>query len=80
FILVNMAAGVSRMTLPAFLGGTALGVIPKIAAVAVLGQSLVGALQGRPIFVLAMAVFLALIIGVMLFARRRLKAREENIK
>jgi uncharacterized membrane protein YdjX (TVP38/TMEM64 family) len=80
FILVNMAAGVSRMTLPAFLGGTALGIIPKIAAVAFLGQSLVGALQGRPIFALGMAGLLALFIGIMLFARRRLKQREENLK
>lgn len=77
FVIVNMAAGVSRMTYPAFLGGTALGIIPKIAAVAFLGQSLVGALQGRPVvFGLGLAGFLTLILGVMLFARRRLAARE----
>lgn len=77
FVIVNMAAGVSRMTYPAFLGGTALGIIPKIAAVAFLGQSLVGALQGRPVvFGLGLAGFLVLILGVMLFARKRLAARE----
>lgn len=77
FVIVNMAAGVSRMTYPAFAGGTALGIIPKIAAVAFLGQSLVGALQGRPVvFGLGLVGFLGLILGVMLFARRRLAARE----
>ncbi len=77
FLLVNMAAGVSRMTLPAFLGGTALGIIPKIAAVAFLGQSLLGALQGRPlVFGLGLAAFLAVITAGMLFARRRLKSKE----
>ena len=80
FLLVNMAAGVSRMTLPAFLGGTALGIIPKIAAIAFLGQSLLGALQGRPvIFGLGLAGFFALILTGMLFARKRLKNRE-NIR
>jgi len=77
FLLVNMAAGVSRMTLPAFLGGTALGIIPKIAAVAFLGQSLLGALQGQPVvFGLGLTAFLAVITGGMLFARRRLKTKE----
>ena len=77
FLLVNMAAGVSRMTLPAFLGGTALGIIPKIAAVAFLGQSLIGALEGRPVvFGLGLAAFLTVITGGMLFARRRLKSKE----
>ncbi len=79
FLLVNMAAGVSGMTLPAFLGGTALGIIPKIAAVAFLGQSLLGALQGRPVaFGLGMIAFFAVILLGMLFARRRLKNREKT--
>lgn len=79
FVLVNMAAGVSRMTLPAFLGGTALGIIPKIAAVAFLGQSLYSAMQGRPaVFGLSFTAFLAVSVGGMLFARRRLKIKDNT--
>lgn len=78
FVLVNMAAGVSRMTVRAFLGGTALGIIPKIAAVAFLGQSFFAAIKGTgPVSVLGSLALLGIIIGVMLYARRRLKSRED---
>lgn len=79
FVLVNMAAGVSKMTFPAFLAGTGLGILPKIAAVAFLGQSLMGALRGNGwVFVAGLAGFILSILAVMIFARTRLKAREEG--
>ena len=81
FVLVNMAAGVSRMTYAAFMAGTALGIIPKIAAVAFLGQSLLGALQGSPaLFAVGLAGFFGVIIGGMLFARRKLTARNAKLE
>ncbi len=37
FVLINMAAGASRMSPVAFAGGTGLGIVPKIIAVAAAG-------------------------------------------
>ena len=72
FVLVNMAAGVSRMTFPSFFAGTALGIIPKIAIVALVGQGLLSGSEGK----LVMMVFIGLailLIGLMFFARKRLQ-------
>ncbi len=72
FVLVNMAAGVSRMTFPPFFLGTALGIIPKIAIVALVGQGVVSGSEGK----LVMAVFIGLallLIGLMFLARKRLQ-------
>lgn len=72
FVLVNMAAGVSRMTFPSFFLGTALGIIPKIAIVALVGQGLISGSEGK----LVMAVFIGLallLIGLMFLARKRLQ-------
>lgn len=73
FVLVNMAAGVSRMTFPAFIGGTGLGIIPKILAVAFLGKGIFDALadQGDTLVLLSIGVAIALLV-VMLIARKRL--------
>ena len=79
FVLVNMAAGVSKMTYPAFLAGTALGIIPKIAAVAFLGETLMGAIKGNGWVVAGGLVgFIVSISVVVIFARSRLKARESS--
>lgn len=72
FVLVNMAAGVSRMTFPSFFAGTALGIIPKITIVALVGQGLISGAEGK----LVMALFIGLallLIGLMFFARKRLQ-------
>ncbi len=42
FIIVNMAAGVTPMSLRAFVFGTALGIVPKIAVTAFAGGALAG--------------------------------------
>ena len=72
FVLVNMAAGVSRMKFPAFVLGTGLGIIPKIALVVLIGQGLISGAEGK--FVMAGFVGLALaLIVVMILARKRLR-------
>jgi len=72
FVLVNMAAGVSRMRFPSFFLGTALGIVPKIAIVALVGQGLISGSEGKVV----MTVFLGLallLIGLMFLARKRLQ-------
>jgi len=72
FVLVNMAAGVSHMKFPAFFLGTAFGIIPKIAIVALVGQGLISGSEGKVV----MAAFIGLallLIGLMLLARKRLQ-------
>ena len=73
-IFVNLAAGVSRMKFSHFVGGTALGIIPKIVVVALISQGFISGLSGS-----LMAVFFAALAGVAImlswFARKRLEAR-----
>jgi len=72
FVLVNMAAGVSRMKFPSFFLGTAFGIIPKIAIVALIAQGLISGSEGR--VVMAGFIGLALmLIAVMFLARKRLR-------
>lgn len=47
FIVVNMAFGASRVNFWAFLGGLALGVLPKTAIVAFAGDGIMDALEGK---------------------------------
>ena len=73
-ILVNLAAGVSRMKFRHFLAGTAIGIIPKIIVVALVAQGMISGLSGN-----ILAVFFALLAGVAIylswFARKRLEAK-----
>lgn len=76
FILVNMAAGVSKMQFPAFLAGTGLGILPKILAVAFVGQGMAEAIKGQSEVFLWFSIGLALVtVIIMLVARARLKKR-----
>lgn len=72
FILVNMAAGVSGLSFAAFISGTALGIIPKILVVALLGQGALTAAQGET-FMFAAIIGAVLIIGLMLVGRQVLR-------
>jgi uncharacterized membrane protein YdjX (TVP38/TMEM64 family) len=76
FIVVNMAAGVSRMSYFAFIAGAGVGVIPKTALVAFAGAGLMALFQGAGVWA---AVFIALAgavwLAVMLVARRWLRAQ-----
>lgn len=74
FVVVNMAAGVTPMGVVAFAGGTAIGIVPKIALTAFAGDSAVRAMNGggaAPMILLAAAAGLWL--TGALAARRWLK-------
>lgn len=74
FIIVNMAAGVSGMRYIYFALGTGLGIIPKIGVVAIFGQGMKGVLEGRSwVYFVILAILGVLWIGIMLFARKRLR-------
>jgi len=47
FVVVNMAFGAARVAFPAFIGGLAIGVLPKTAIVAFAGDGIMDALEGR---------------------------------
>lgn len=74
FIIVNMAAGVSGMSVLPFMAGTAIGILPKIAAVAFFSEGVKGAATGAawPV-VLGLIVLGVVWIGIMLLARKRLR-------
>ncbi len=73
-ILVNLAAGVSRMKFRHFVAGTALGIIPKILVVCLISQGLISGVSGNVMaFVFAGLAVLAILLSW--FARKRLEAR-----
>ncbi len=75
FIVINMAAGVSRMGFLIFMAGTGLGIIPKIALVAFAGSSVIALLTGSGLWVAAILALTAFgWLMAMLMARRWLSA------
>ncbi|MGH6988218.1 MAG: TVP38/TMEM64 family protein [Caulobacteraceae bacterium] len=80
FVLVNMAAGATGMGLLPFLAGTGLGVIPKIAAIALAGGLASAAARGTsgPVFLAFLAA--ALLAWVLAAAAARLWARRRPPK
>lgn len=76
FVVINMAAGVAGMTFLAFALGTALGIIPKIIAVAFFGEGIQGAATGKgPVYVAIVIAFALAWIGIIYFAGSRLKRK-----
>lgn len=69
FVLVNMVAGVSGMSFLAFLGGMAIGVVPKIAIISFLGKSVLASNQGK-LYMLSFLI-IALIMVVCVYALKR---------
>ncbi len=79
FLLVNMVFGVTRAKYSHFLAGMAVGVLPKIALVAFAGTSILSAFDGQPIVALgAAALAVAIWLGLVLFARSRIRGAEEE--
>ena len=77
FLLVNMIFGVTRAKFSHFIAGMALGVLPKIALVAFAGTSILSAFEGQPLVALgAAALAVAIWIGLVLFARSRIRGAE----
>lgn len=80
FLLVNMIFGVSHAKFTHYLGGMALGVIPKIGLVAFAGTSILSAFDGRPIVaVLAAAAAVIIWVALVLYARSRIRGDSNSI-
>lgn len=79
FVLVNMAAGVSGLRFLSFFAGTALGIIPKILVVVLLGQGALTAAQGEQFMLMALLGAIV-IVAIMLLARRLLQSHVEPMK
>lgn len=81
FIVVNMAAGVALMRFRDFLGGTAIGIIPKIALTAFAGNSMVQIIKGGNGGIIQHVVLIALAaaiwVGGAWVARGWLRRRED---
>lgn len=85
FIVVNMAFGATRSNVWAFLAGCALGVLPKTALVAFFGGAVFSAVSGdgvwHSLILAGLAVlWLALMLGVREWIRRRRAGREADIE
>lgn len=77
FIVVNMAAGVSRMGYLPFVAGLGVGIIPKTAIIAFFGGSLMALFAGGGWRAgLALAAAAAAWIGFMLYARKLLRSED----
>ena len=80
FIVVNMGFGVIGASFLAYWGGMALGIIPKIAVVTFLGESLGQAISGNPMIAVLAALAAGLVwFALMLFARRRIATSGQNV-
>jgi len=73
FIFVNMLAGASGLKFRAFIGGTALGIIPKILVVAFLAQGVI-ADENRWIVMLACALAACSVVAFIWLVRRKFKS------
>lgn len=80
FLLVNMVFGVSRARFTHYLAGLAIGVLPKITLVAFAGTSIMSAFDGQPLLAGAAAILaVGIWIGLVLYARRRLRGPRKTI-
>ena len=70
FIVVNMAFGAARAPFVSFILGCTLGVLPKTAVVAMLGQSYEAMMKGNWKMMLLMAGLAFAWLGLMLVARK----------
>lgn len=76
FVVVNMGLGLTRTSFPAFFGGTAIGILPKTALIALLGKVLERAQTGD-IEAIKYLVFAALVwIGLAYLAKSMVRHRE----
>jgi uncharacterized membrane protein YdjX (TVP38/TMEM64 family) len=77
FIVVNMAAGVARVSRRDFALGTAVGIVPKIVLTAFAGGSVMAAMNGGGLMQFGLLIVtLAIWVVSAWLARRWLKARE----
>lgn len=76
-ILVNLAAGVSKMRFLHFLAGTAIGIIPKILVIALIGAGVISGLSGS-LMAVGFAALAAFAVLGSWWASQRL-ARRTNV-
>ena len=77
FVLVNMAAGVARIKFISFLCGTGLGIIPKIAIVALVAQGVLSSTDSWKITVIFLGLA-GLFILAMFLARKSLNVNYKH--
>jgi len=77
FILVNLAAGVAQMKFMSFVFGTGLGIIPKIAVVALIAQGILSSAEGKKITLVFIGCAIALIVA-MFFTRKWLNKKSDH--
>jgi uncharacterized membrane protein YdjX (TVP38/TMEM64 family) len=78
FIVVNMAFGAAKVNFWAFIGGLALGVLPKTAIVAFAGDGIMDALEGKLGSAALMGVIAIVIwVLVMVVVRRLVRPEKE---
>lgn len=80
FILVNFAAGLSTIRYPAFLTGTAFGIVPKILVMALIAKGIFVGLNGKLISLMFIGLAVIAIIMTFWFQRQygRSKAALQN--
>ncbi|MEO1719861.1 MAG: VTT domain-containing protein [Pseudomonadota bacterium] len=80
FIVVNMALGLTSVSYLTFIAGTAVGIVPKTAIVALLGEVVQRAIAGELDAVLYMAGAIAAWITLALLARRLVPKTADPVK
>lgn len=79
FLVVNMAFGALRASFWGFLGGMAVGVIPKIAVVGFAGKGIRAAVEGNPALALIMIIAAVSVLGGLVAYVRHRRRKGENI-
>lgn len=84
FIVVNMAFGAANVGFLAFIGGLALGVLPKTAIVAFAGDGIMDALEGRLgsaalMGAAAIAIWFLVVVVVRTWVRRAAKDDSDKV-
>ncbi len=77
FIVVNMGLGLTRTSYPAFISGTAIGILPKTALIALLGKVVERAQTGDLEAIQYLAIAAACWIGLAFLAKWIVRRREE---
>lgn len=78
FIVVNSALGLTPARYVAFLAGTAVGIVPKTALIALLGKVVDRALSGDPLAIGYLALAAALWLALAYAAKRGIEARDRR--
>jgi uncharacterized membrane protein YdjX (TVP38/TMEM64 family) len=71
YFIVNMAAGASTVRWRDFAGGTALGIIPKIAIIALFGKGIGEFLAGQDLWLSILAIAAAIGLAILLWLWQR---------